>query len=123
MPDTEDIFGPDELVIQRKGGNAIAGGFKITSFINSSDEMKKQSGGGMAAFKDLAVPAGLFLMQRVASNNFTSSSDTPQVIDEKLHSKLIDLVDDSPPKKQKKKTKTRRKNKSSARKKGTRKKL
>lgn len=122
MPDTEYIFGPDELVIQRKGSDAIAGGFKITSFINSADEIKKQSGGGIAAFKDLAVPAGLFLMQRVASNNFTSSSDAPQVIDEKLHSKLIDLVDDSPPKKHKKKTKTRRKNKSSARKKGTRKK-
>jgi len=121
MPDTEDIFGPDELVIQRKGSDAIAGGFKITSFINSADEIKKQSGGGIAAFKDLAVPAGLFLMQRVASNTFTSSSDAPQVIDEKLHSKLIDLVDDSP-KKNKKKTKTRRKNKSSTRKKGTRKK-
>ena len=121
MPDTEDIFGPDELVIQRKGRDAIAGGFKITSFINSADEIKKQSGGGIAAFKDLAVPAGLFLMQRVASNTFTSSSDAPQVIDEKLHSKLIDLVDDSP-KKNKKKPKTRRKNKSSTRKKGTRKK-
>ena len=121
MPDTEDIFGPDELVIQRKGSDSIAGGFKITSFINSADEIKKQSGGGIAAFKDLAVPAGLFLMQRVASNTFTSSSDAPQVIDEKLHSKLIDLVDDSP-KKNKKKTKTRRKNKSSTRKKGTRKK-
>uniref|UniRef100_A0A6C0LKH3 Uncharacterized protein n=1 Tax=viral metagenome TaxID=1070528 RepID=A0A6C0LKH3_9ZZZZ len=121
MPDTEDIFGPDELVIQRKGSDAIAGGFKITSFINSADEIKKQSGGGIAAFKDLAVPAGLFLMQRVASNTFTSSSDAPQVIDEKLHSKLIDLVDDSP-KKNKKKPKTRRKNKSSTRKKGTRKK-
>jgi len=121
MPDTEDIFGPDELVIQRKGSDAIAGGFKITSFINSADEIKKQSGGGIAAFKDLAVPAGLFLMQRVASNTFTSSSDAPQVIDEKLHSKSIDLVDDSP-KKNKKKPKTRRKNKSSTRKKGTRKK-
>ena len=84
-------------------------------------KLKKQSGGGIAAFKDLAVPAGLFLMQRVASNTFTSSSDAPQVIDEKLHSKLIDLVDDSP-KKNKKKPKTRRKNKSSTRKKGTRKK-
>lgn len=94
---TEKPFGEDDLVIHRnKKGQAIAGGFKVTSYIDSAgQEMKKQSGGGLSAFKDLAVPAGLFLMQRAAVNNFTSIN-TEQVIDEKLYSKLVDLVDDTP---------------------------
>lgn len=95
---TETLFDKDkDLVIYRnKKGQAIAGGFKVTSYIDSAgQEMKKQSGGGLSAFKDLAVPAGLFLMQRAALNNFTSIN-SEQVIDEKLYSKLVDLVDHTP---------------------------
>ena len=98
MHPDEKLFGEDDLVIYRKKGQAIAGGFKITSYIDSAgQQMKKQSGGGggLSAFKDLAVPAGLFLMQRSAVNNFTSIN-SEQVIDEKLYSKLVDLVDDTP---------------------------
>ena len=117
MP-TEELFGEDDLVIHRKKGQAIAGGFKVTSFIDSAgQEMKKQSGGGLSIFKDLAVPAGLFLMQRTAINSFTSSN-SEQVIDEKLYSKLVDLVDETP-KTSSKKKKTR-KAKGSTKKKGTR---
>lgn len=93
---TEKPFGADDLVIHRnKKGQAIAGSFKVTSYIDSAgQEMKKQAGGGLSAFKDLAVPAGLFLMQRAAVNNFTSVN-SEQVIDYNLYSKLVDLVDDT----------------------------
>ena len=85
-------------------------------------EMKKQAGGGLSAFKDLAVPAGLFLMQRAAVNNFTSVNHE-QVIDDKLYSKLVDLVDDTPkPKKSKSDNKrSTRKSRSTKRKRNTRK--
>ena len=114
---TEEPFGEDDLVIYRnKKGQAIAGGFKVTSYIDSAgQEMKKQVGGGMSAFKDLAVPAGLFLMQRAAVNNFTSA-DSKQVIDEKLYSKLVDLVGQAP--KTGSKKRQTRKSKSSKSKKG-----
>ena len=118
---TEQLFGEDDLVIHRKKGQAIAGGFKITSFIDSAgQEMKKQSGGGLSMFKDLAVPAGLFLMQRAAINNFTITN-SEQVIDEKLYSKLVDMVDETPKTSSKKKRQTR-KSKGSTKKKGTRRK-
>ena len=121
---TERPFGEDDLVIHRnKRGQAIAGGFKVTSYIDSAgQEMKKQAGGGLSAFKDLAVPAGLFLMQRAAVNNFTSVN-SEQVIDDKLYSKLVDLVDDTPkPKKSKSDNKrSTRKSRSTKRKRNTRK--
>lgn len=105
----DDLFGEDELVIHRnKKGQAIAGGFKVTSFIEAAgEEMKKQSGGGMSVFKDLAVPAGLFLMQRAAVNNFTSSN-SEQIIDEKLYDRLFDLVDETPKNKPTKRKNTRK---------------
>lgn len=111
---TEEPFGENDLVIRRnKKGQAIAGGFKVTSYIDSAgQEMKKQS-----AFKDLAVPAGLFLIQRVAVNNFTSVN-SEQVIDEKLYSKLVDLVDDTP--KSKKSKRSTRKSRSTKNKRNTR---
>lgn len=96
MP-TENLLGEDELVLHRnKNGIASAAGFKVTSFIDSAgQDMKKLSGGGLSVFKDLAVPAGLFLVQRAAVNNFTTTN-SEQVIDDKLYSKLVDLVDEGP---------------------------
>ena len=122
MPKTqEQPFGPDELVIINKQGHPTAGGFKINSIIASAGKnMQNQSGGGMSAFKDLAVPAGLFLMQRVTANNF-SISNSDQVIDEKLYTKLVDMVDETPKPKKNKKKATTRKAKPSKKKKGTRK--
>ena len=118
----ETLFGENDLVIVNKQGHPTAGGFKVNSIIASAgEEMKKQSGGGMSAFKDLAVPAGLFLMQRVAANNFTSSSND-QVIDEKLYSKLVDMVDETPKSKKNKKRSITRKAKTGKKKRGTRKK-
>ena len=123
MSKTEDtLFGENDLVIINKQGHPTAGGFKVNSIIASAgEEMKKQSGGGLSAFKDLAVPAGLFLMQRVAANNFTSSSND-QVIDEKLYSKLVDMVDETPKSKKNKKRPTTRRVKTGKKKRGTRKK-
>ena len=122
MPKTqENLFGEDELVIINQQGHPTAGGFKINSIIASAGKnMQNQSGGGMSAFKDLAVPAGLFLMQRVTANNF-SISNSDQVIDEKLYTKLVDMVDETPKSKKNKKKATTRKAKSSKKKKGTRK--
>ena len=116
----ESPFGQDDLVIVNRQGHPTAGGFKVNSIIASAgDELKKQSGGGLSAFKDLAVPAGLFLMQRVASNNFTSSS-SDQVIDEKLYTKLVDMVDESPkPKRSLSRKRSTRKVKSTGRKRRT----
>lgn len=123
MSKTEDtLFGENDLVIINKQGHPTAGGFKVNSIIASAgEEMKKQSGGGLSAFKDLAVPAGLFLMQRVAANNFTSSSND-QVIDEKLYSKLVDMVDETPKSKKNKKRPSTRRVKTGKKKRGTRKK-
>lgn len=113
-----ELFGGDDLVIHRnKKGDSIAGGFKVTSFIESAGQDMKQSGGGLSVFKDLAVPAGLFLMQRASVNNFTTTN-IEQVIDEKLYSKLVDLVDETPKTSQKKMN--TRKSKGSKNKKGTR---
>ena len=61
-------------------------------------------------------------MQRSAVNNFTSIN-SEQVIDEKLYSKLVDLVDDTPnPKKSKyDKKRSTKKSKSTKNKRKTRK--
>lgn len=124
MHPDEKPFDKNDLVIHRnKKGQVIAGGFKVTSYIDSvGQEMKKQSGGGLSAFKDLAVPAGLFLIQRAAVNNFTSIN-REQVIDDKLYSKLVDLVDDTPKSKKTKNDKKRstKKSKSTKNKRKTRK--
>ena len=120
---SQTLFGPNELVIVNKQGHPTAGGFKINSIITlAGSEMKEQSGGGLSAFKDLAVPAGLFLLQREVSNNFTSSSND-QVIDEKLYSKLVDMIDETPKTKKSKSDKKRstRKSRSSKKKRTTRK--
>lgn len=118
----ETLFGENDLVIINKQGHPTAGGFKVNSIIASAgEEMKKQSGGGLSAFKDLAVPAGLLLMQRVAANNFTSSSND-QVIDEKLYSKLVDMVDETPKSKKNKKRSSTRRVKTGKKNRGTRKK-
>jgi hypothetical protein len=120
MP-TENLLGKDELVLYRNNnGIASAGGFKVTSFIDSAgQDMKKLSGGGLSVFKDLAVPAGLFLVQRAAVNNFTTTN-SEQVIDDKLYSKLVDLVDEGPKTSSNKRNTRKSKGSIKKKKKGTR---
>lgn len=118
---TEKLFGEDELVISRnKNGKACAGGFKVTSFIDSAgQDMKKLSDVGLSVFKDLAVPAGLFLVQRGAVNNFTTTN-SEHVIDDKLYSNLVDLLDEAPKTSSNKRNTRKSKGSIKKKKKGTR---
>ena len=107
----------DENFVYYKGSNGkiMAGGYEIKSELLQGGapaikSIKSQKGGGN--IQTLAVPAGLFLLQQ----SFDSNANTlpilekyPQIIEESLYSRLLDLV--KPEKASKRKSRKLRKRK------------
>ena len=98
--------------IYQKGSNGeiLAGGYKINSKLMEGgraaiSNVKMQKRGGL---ETLAVPAGLFLLQQSIASNTNALNiirKEPEVVGDKLYSKLLEMVH---PKNQTKKRKTRK---------------
>tara|TARA_B100000925_G_C21891117_1_gene422852 strand:- start:85 stop:504 length:420 start_codon:yes stop_codon:yes gene_type:complete len=123
---------PEDLVITKEGKNVMSGGYKIDNlFLEnnisplSTDNSNNQEGGNISSmFSNLAVPAGLLLLQqKVNKHTFSNmyNKDTSQVVDSSLYDKLLGIASgkkESKPTKEKKvkserKRKTRGKKSSS----------
>jgi len=86
----------DDFVYYKEGGSIKSLGYKINSeqLQNEAPALygKQQSGGGVV--QNLAVPAGLFLLQQSVSDVpiATSTAATPEAIEEGLYNKLLSLA-------------------------------
>jgi hypothetical protein len=128
----------DYVLYKNKDGSFQSGGYKLdSSFLennytpitsyNINENEIIQKGGNPAlteVFSNLAVPAGLFVLQRIANGKYNedinSKDDKPELIEDSLYDKLLKLATINNYKKQprtpknldNKKTKKLRKNKS-----------
>lgn len=120
---------PDDLVITKEGKNIMSGGYKIDNlFLQNNispfktDNSNNQEGGNISSmFSNLAVPAGLLLLQQKTNKKtFTNmyNKDSSEVIDSSLYDKLLGIASGKKEKKVKKerKRKTRTKKTSSSKK-------
>lgn len=112
----------NDFVFYRDDENNIcSGGYIINNMLKKldmpivySNKDPLQSGGGLSAMLgELAVPAGLVLMQQYAAAEKFSSPSATSVVEEDLYSKLLKLVkvhkSKTKKKKNKRKNKTRKK--------------
>ncbi len=119
----------DDLVMTREGKNVMSGGYKIDNlFLQNNispfktDNSDNQEGGNISSmFSNLAVPAGLLLLQQKTNKKtFTNmyNKDSSEVIDSSLYDKLLGIASGKKEKKVKKerKRKTRTKKTSSSKK-------
>ena len=94
---------PEDLVITKEGKNVMSGGYKIDNlFLEnnisplSTDNSNNQEGGNISSmFSNLAVPAGLLLLQqKVNKHTFSNmyNKDTSQVVDSSLYDKLLGIA-------------------------------
>ena len=94
---------PEDLVITREGKNVMSGGYKIDNlFLEnnisplSTDNSNNQEGGNISSmFSNLAVPAGLLLLQqKVNKHTFSNmyNKDNSQVVDSSLYDKLLSIA-------------------------------
>jgi len=94
---------PEDLVITKEGKNVMSGGYKIDNlFLEnnisplSTDNSNNQEGGNISSmFSNLAVPAGLLLLQqKVNKHTFSNmyNKDTSQVVDSSLYDKLLSIA-------------------------------
>lgn len=94
---------PEDLVITKEGKNVMSGGYKIDNlFLEnnisplSTDNSNNQEGGNISSmFSNLAVPAGLLLLQqKVNKHTFSNmyNKDNSQVVDSSLYDKLLSIA-------------------------------
>lgn len=93
---------PDDLVVFKEGKNIMSGGYKIDSLFlknnippMTNNNSNIQKGGDFTSlFSNLAVPAGLLLLQQNTSKNKNLKSlySERKVIDSSLHDKLLEHV-------------------------------
>tara|TARA_B100001093_G_scaffold303008_1_gene288980 strand:+ start:4802 stop:5212 length:411 start_codon:yes stop_codon:yes gene_type:complete len=116
----------DDLVITKEGKNVMSGGYKIDNiFLQNNispfktDNSDNQEGGNVSSiFSNLAVPAGLLLLQQNTNKTtFTNmyNKENNGVIDSSLYDKLLGIASGKKEKKEKK-TKSGRKRKTRTRK-------
>ena len=108
----------DDLVITKEGNNVMSGGYKIDNlFLQNNispfktDNSNNQEGGNVSSiFNNLAVPAGLLLLQQKTNKTTFSNmynKENSGVIDSSLYDKLLNIASG----KKEKKTKPERKRK------------
>ena len=109
-------LGPQDLVIYNKGGNVMAGGFKVDTIYGNDSPLKTfntqnrgLSGGGVGElFADLAVPVGLLFMQQNYPNKYKFETISHEnALSDSMHDKLLNMV--SPNKRLNHNIKTRKK--------------
>ena len=113
----------DDLVITKEGKNVMSGGYKIDNiFLQNNispfktDNSDNQEGGNVSSiFSNLAVPAGLLLLQQNTNKTtFTNmyNKENNGVIDSSLYDKLLGISNSKKEKKvkpaRKRKTRTRK---------------
>lgn len=104
---------PEDLVYYEKDGKIMSGGYAIESLLMkgkiapmSTANTHTQKGGSVSSiFKNMAVPAGLLLLQQEVKNKQYDYKNNEHVEDD-LHDKLLDLI--SPEEKKTFSIKTRR---------------
>jgi hypothetical protein len=98
QPNTVSEINANDLVIFKEGKNIMSGGYKINSlFLNNNispmenNNCQTQHGGNVSSiFSNLAVPAGLLLLQQnTTKKSLTTLRTKGQVISEDLHDKLL----------------------------------
>tara|TARA_X000000368_G_C22999642_1_gene698365 strand:- start:1006 stop:1416 length:411 start_codon:yes stop_codon:yes gene_type:complete len=110
----------NDLVITKEGKNVMSGGYKIDNiFLQNgispfkTDNTNNQEGGNISSmFSNLAVPAGLLLLQQKTNKKtFTNMYNTnnTQVIDSSLYDKLLGIVNSKKETIEKKTKKVRKK--------------
>tara|TARA_B100000674_G_C37846336_1_gene917798 strand:+ start:26 stop:436 length:411 start_codon:yes stop_codon:yes gene_type:complete len=119
----------DDLVITKEGKNVMSGGYKIDNlFLQNNispfktDNSNNQEGGNVSSiFNNLAVPAGLLLLQQKTNKTTFSNmynKENNGVIDSSLYDKLLNIASGKKEKKDKnikpKRKKKTRTNKSSS---------
>ena len=122
----------EDLVITKEGKNVMSGGYKIDNlFLQNNispfktDNSSNQEGGNVSSmFSNLAVPAGLLLLQqktnkKTFSNMYNKASS--EVIDSSLYDKLLGIASGKKEKKVKKERKRKTRTKKSSSNKKTRK--
>ena len=120
---------PDDLVITKEGKNVMSGGYKIDNiFLQNNispfktDNSSNQEGGNVSSmFSNLAVPAGLLLLQQKTNKKTFSNmynKENNEIIDSSLYDKLLNIASGKKEKKVKssRKRKTRTKKSSSSKK-------
>ena len=114
-------LGPKDLVIYNKGGNVMAGGFKVDTIYGNNSPLKtlnstpigsggtSQTGGSVGEIvADLAVPAGLLFMQQNYPSKYKFETISHEnAISDTMHDKLLSMV--SPNKRLHHSIKTRKK--------------
>ena len=94
---------PDDLVITKEGKNVMSGGYKIDNiFLQNNispfktDNSSNQEGGNVSSmFSNLAVPAGLLLLQQKTNKKTFSNmynKENSEVIDSSLYDKLLNIA-------------------------------
>lgn len=116
-----NIFQEEDFCIYKSDGKVKSLGWNINSKLLQNDmpiAAYNQTGGGNSIVENLAVPAGLILLQNSIyskTNPISNLLDEPKVIGEELYSKLLNLAGrkkrvshDTRKKKRKRKNKTRK---------------
>lgn len=109
----ESIFNKDDFVYLKNGDNVESAGFKINSLLMKQNipamntiNAPTQSGGSVSsALNDLAVPAGLLLLQQKTFKHYKGDNMDNEVVNEDLFDKLLKMAG---PNKNKKLTKRRK---------------
>jgi len=114
-----------DLVVTKQGKDIMSGGYKINNLflqknispLTTNNSTSQEGGNVSSLFANLAVPAGLLLLQQNTTKKtipqFNKSEDDNDVIDDNLFNKLLNIKSKkhskktSPKKKNQKKTKTK----------------
>ena len=122
----------NDLVITREGKNVMSGGYKIDNlFLQNNisplktDNSSNQEGGNISSmFSNLAVPAGLLLLQQKTNKKTFSNmynTNNSELIDSSLYDKLLNIASGKKEKKEKKERKKKTRTKKTSSNKKTRK--
>jgi|TARA_R110002074_G_scaffold23402_5_gene70945 hypothetical protein len=89
----------NDMIFNREGGKITAGGWNVNSDLLQNDfplAANSQVGGGTGVIQNLAVPAGLIILQNMIDSNtkspLNSLLEEPRVIGEDLYDKLLNLA-------------------------------
>lgn len=122
----------NDLVITREGKNVMSGGYKIDNlFLQNNisplktDNSSNQEGGNISSmFSNLAVPAGLLLLQQKTNKKTFSNmynTNNSELIDSSLYDKLLNIASGKKEKKEKRERKKKTRTKKTSSNKKTRK--
>jgi hypothetical protein len=89
----------NDMIFNKTNGKITAGGWNINSDLLQNDfplAAQHQVGGGTSTIENLAVPAGLIILQNMIDSNTKSPLndllEEPKVIGEDLYEKLLNLA-------------------------------